>query len=66
MAPPPSLVNETTKRTEKLRHAVDFVKNDKSVFVLAQKEGWVSELTPVLGRLEVKVERWDLFGQSKR
>jgi hypothetical protein len=63
MAVPPSLVDETTQRAEELRDTVDFVKNDKSVFVLAQKEGRVGEFAPVFGRLEIKVERRDLLGQ---
>jgi hypothetical protein len=63
MAAPPALIDEAAQRAEKLRHAVDFIQDDKLVLVLAQKEGGVSEFTPIFARLQVEVERRNFFGQ---
>ena len=59
MAPPPSLVDETAQRAEKLRHAMNFIENDKPVLILAQKESRFREFTPVFTRFQVKVKRRD-------
>jgi len=60
---PSALIDEAAQRAEKLRHAVDFIQDDKLVLVLAQKEGRVGKFTPIFARLQVEVERRNFFGQ---